>query len=99
MSRNMNTLVAFLLGAAVGGIAALLLAPEKGEVTRQRVREGGGRLVRRGKEALTQAGTTMEEAARQKSHAASEAAHKQVSAVREAVSEAKDAYRRELDKG
>ena len=96
MSRNMNTLMAFLLGAAVGGITALLLAPEKGEVTRRRMREGGDRIVQRGKEALTHAGTTMEEAAREKGHAASEAAHRQVSAVREAVSEAKDAYRREL---
>ncbi|MBK6900122.1 MAG: YtxH domain-containing protein [bacterium] len=43
MSRNTNTLMAFVLGAAMGGIAALLLAPDKGEVTRRRLREGGSR--------------------------------------------------------
>lgn len=29
----------FALGATVGGITALLLAPDKGKVTRQRIRE------------------------------------------------------------
>jgi gas vesicle protein len=99
MSRNTDTLAAFLLGAAVGSITALLLAPEKGEVTRRRLREGTGRVVRRGKEAVTQAATTMEEAAREKGHGVSEAARQQVSAVLGAVSEAKDTYRRELEKG
>lgn len=36
---NLNILYAFLGGAIVGGAAALLLAPEKGETTRRRIRE------------------------------------------------------------
>lgn len=98
MSRSTDTLIAFLLGTAVGGIAALLLAPEKGEDTRRRLREGGGRGLRRGKDAVTKAATSFEDAAREKGQAMSDAAHRKVDAVRAAASEAKDAYRRELDK-
>ena len=99
MSRKANTLMAFMLGAAAGSITALLLAPEKGEVTRRRLREGGDRVIHRGKEAVTRAATVVEEAAREKSHAVSDAARQQVHAVRGAVSEAKDAYHREMEKG
>ena len=98
MSRSTDTLIAFLLGAAAGGITALLLAPEKGEDTRRRLREGGSQGLRRGKEAVTRVATAMEDGARAKGQAVSEAAHHQVNAVRAAASEAKDAYRRELDK-
>jgi len=99
MARKKDTLLAFLVGAAVGSIAALLLAPEKGEVTRRRLREGGGKVVDKGREALGRAAATIEEGAREKGHALSEAARQQVGAVRGAVAEAKDTYRREIDKG
>ena len=98
MSRITDASVAFLVGAAVGGITALLLAPEKGEVTRRRLREGSSRGLRQGKERAIQAATTMEESVREKAHSVSEAALQQVSAVRGAVSEAKVAYRRELER-
>lgn len=91
--------MAFLIGAAVGGITALLLAPEKGEVTRRRLREGSEQAVRRGRDAVAHAATVVEETARDKAQAATHAARQQAGAVREAVSEAKDAYRRELEKG
>ena len=32
-----NTLLAFIAGAAVGAVAALLMAPESGEKTRERI--------------------------------------------------------------
>ena len=50
-------LIGLALGAAAGAVAALLLAPESGEKTRQRIKEkaedafaAGKRLVRRGEE-------------------------------------------------
>ena len=36
---NLNILYAFLGGAVVGATAAILFAPEKGEVTRRKIRE------------------------------------------------------------
>jgi gas vesicle protein len=99
MARKTDTLLAFVLGAAVGGIAALLLAPDKGEVTRQRLREGGGRLVDRGKDAVSKAAAAVEDAAKEKGQSATEAARQQMSALGSAAAAAKDAYRRELDKG
>ncbi|MBD5323665.1 MAG: YtxH domain-containing protein [Bacteroides sp.] len=36
---NLNILYAFLGGAIVGAGAAMLLAPEKGETTRRRIKE------------------------------------------------------------
>lgn len=36
---NLNILYAFIGGAIVGGAAAVLFAPEKGEVTRRKIRE------------------------------------------------------------
>lgn len=98
MSRNTNALMAFLLGAAVGGITALLLAPDKGETTRRRLREGGVQGLRRGKDRMAKAATSLEDAARVKGEAVSEAARRRVDAARAAFAEAKDAYRRELDK-
>jgi gas vesicle protein len=99
MARKKDTLLAFLVGAAVGSVAALLLAPESGEVTRRRLREGGGKMVGKGKDALGRAASAIEEGAREKGHAMGEAARQQVGAVRGAVAEAKDTYRREIDKG
>jgi gas vesicle protein len=98
MARKTETLLAFLVGAAVGGVAALLLAPDKGEATRRRLREGGGRLIDRGKEAMGKAAASVEEAAREKGQAMGDAARQQASALGSSVSAAKDAYRRELDK-
>ncbi|MDE7387706.1 MAG: YtxH domain-containing protein [Muribaculaceae bacterium] len=36
--NNHNGLFAFLGGAVIGGLAALLLAPQKGEITRRQLR-------------------------------------------------------------
>lgn len=40
MSRAGNTLVAILAGAAVGAVAGILLAPERGVETRKRISKG-----------------------------------------------------------
>ena len=47
MARKRYTALAFLIGAAAGGITALLLAPEKGKITRRRLREGAARSLTR----------------------------------------------------
>lgn len=98
MSRNTNTLMAFVLGAAVGGITALLLAPDKGEVTRRRLRDGSGRGLRRGRDAVSHAASSLEQDAREKGQAVSDAVHQRVNAAGEAVAAARGAFRREMDK-
>src|SRR5690606_33549048 len=40
MSKTGNTLVAILAGAAVGAVAGILMAPEKGEENRKRIGKG-----------------------------------------------------------
>ncbi len=52
MNRTQDVTAAFVLGAMAGGVAALLWAPEKGEVTRKRLKDGARELVKRG-EAFT----------------------------------------------
>ena len=47
---------------------------------------------------MTNAATSLEEDAREKGQAVSDAVHHRVNAARGAVSEAKEAYRREMDK-
>jgi gas vesicle protein len=98
MSRGTDTLVGFLIGAAAGGITALLMAPEKGSVTRRRLRAGTDKTVHDGKEMVTHAAATIKGVASEKGHAMSETARNQVNAVRGAVSEAKETYHRELEK-
>ena len=42
---NSNTMLAFLAGAAVGAIAGILFAPDKGSVTRQKISSKTGELA------------------------------------------------------
>jgi gas vesicle protein len=105
MGRNSDTALAFLLGAVTGGIVALLLAPEKGEVTRRKIRDGASDLYGKGrgwtegkgKEIRQKAGDTSEWV-KEKAGDAADAARHQVDAVKSAVAEGKEAYRRELEK-
>ncbi len=98
MSNNSKTVLAFVLGAAMGGITAILLAPDKGDVTRQRLRDGGARIIHRGRDAVSNAASTVEESARERGHAVGEAVRRQAGAMQEAAQEAKDTYRREMAK-
>jgi gas vesicle protein len=105
MSKSTDTALAFLLGAVTGGVIALLLAPEKGEVTRRKIREGAGDLYGKGKDF---AGDTSDRArgaaheagewVKEKASDAATVARTQVEAVKSAVAEGKEAYRRELEK-
>ena len=84
---------------------ALLLAPEKGEVTRGKIRKGandlygrGRDLVDRGQKELTEKVSHAGDRAREKMQDVTEGARHQFDAVKGAVAEGKEAYRREMDK-
>jgi len=77
--------VAFALGAAAGGTAALLMAPDKGSETRNRIKEGTEHLVEGTKESVET-----------KAHRVSSAARAQTNAVKEAAMTARKAYKEEL---
>jgi gas vesicle protein len=105
MSKSTDTALAFLLGAVTGGVIALLLAPEKGEVTRRKIREGAGEIYGKGREFAGEAGHRTKEKAteagewvKEKVSDAAGTARSQVEAVKSAVAEGKEAYRRELEK-
>ncbi|MFH1144023.1 MAG: YtxH domain-containing protein [Candidatus Eisenbacteria bacterium] len=94
MARSRDTLLAFLLGVAAGGIAALLLAPASGKETRRKIRETSEDVYRRGRDSVEKVGEQVGLRAR---HLGDSAKH-QVDAVKGAVSEGKEAYRREMGK-
>jgi gas vesicle protein len=105
MSKSTDTALAFLLGAVAGGIIALLLAPEKGEVTRRKLREGAVDIYGKGKGLAGEASQRTKEKAleagewvKEKASDAATSARSQVEAVKSAVAEGKEAYRRELEK-
>ena len=86
--------MAFAFGALAGGVAALLLAPEKGEVTRKRLKEGARELMERGE---TFAGE-IRGAAEGAIKTATGTVRRQAEAVRGALAEGTRAYREELDR-
>lgn len=87
-------MVAFLLGAITGGAVALLLAPEKGEVTRGKIRQGATDLYGKGKDLIDRGRSNLSE----KVGGVKEGARQQLDAVKEAISEGKEVYRREMEK-
>jgi len=94
MSNTSDTLLAFLVGATVGGIAALLLAPDKGEVTRKKIQKGFGELQKRGEETYEGIEKSLEGKAKELANLA----RSQGDAVKEAFNEGKNAYLKELKK-
>lgn len=103
MSRQSDTLVAFLLGAVAGASVALLLAPDKGSETRKKIRTGVGTLYRKGEgwvdetsHAATERARAAVDVAKSKLHEVEEAARSHASALKEAVAEGREAYRREM---
>lgn len=105
MSKNTDTMLAFLVGAVAGGVTALLLAPDKGSETRRKLREGATDMMNKGQEFVgdatenaTRRAQGMVEEAKRKLHEAEAAAKSHASAVKEAVRAGQDAYRGELNK-
>lgn len=81
--RSGSVPIAFLVGAVVGGVTALLLAPESGAQMRRRLRRGAHDLQEKGATLAHDMGERVETA---------------TGAVKGAVSEARSAYRDELEK-
>jgi len=94
MSSTSDTLLAFLLGAAVGGAAGLLLAPNTGPTTRKKLKKGIAELQDRGEHIYEDA----EKAIEDKAEEIVSLAKSQVEAVKGAVNEGKSAYFKELKK-
>ncbi len=93
MPKTQDVAVAFAFGALAGGVAALLLAPEKGEVTRKRLKEGARGLIEHGE---TFAGE-IRGAAEGAIKTATGTVRRQAEAVKGAVAEGTKAYREELE--
>jgi len=104
MNRNGETAFAFLLGAATGAITALLFAPEKGEVTRKRLKESAEDLCKKSEELAKDTREVVEDktrevigTAKRKAEELGGTVKRQADAVREAIGEGKEAYHRELE--
>lgn len=95
MSRSTDTLLAFLLGAVSGSITALLCAPDKGSVTRERLRNGVAELSDKGEAMVEEA----MEPVKRKANEVGNIVRRQADSVREAAHEAQEAYRKEVSKG
>ncbi len=94
MTRTQEAAVAFAFGALAGGVAALLLAPETGEVTRKRLKEGARELMEHGE---TVAGE-IRGAAEGVLKTATGTARRQAEAVKGALAEGTKVYREELER-
>ena len=94
MSKTNELAAAFALGVVAGSVVALLFAPEKGEVTRKRLKDGATQLAKRGE---TLAGG-IREATAGAMKAAADTARKQAEAVRGAVAEGAKTYREQLER-
>lgn len=66
MSQTDRLLIGFLTGAAIGGVVALLYAPDKGEVTRAKIREQAKTYGNEVNQRLAKAKKDLSETAKQK---------------------------------
>lgn len=94
MRDNNDTVLAFFLGAVTGAVAALLLAPQSGQETREAIRRGADNIRNRSTDALS----TAKDAVTRKTQEYTEGARARMDAVKEAASEAKAVYRREMER-
>ena len=103
-SRGWEFLTGFSLGAVVGAAAALLMAPQSGEETREQIRERGIELQGRAGELSEVGRKRAEELAADARARAEEAQHRgrmaleeQRSRLQEAVDEGKEAAAKKRD--
>lgn len=100
-----NTTLAFVAGALVGGVTALLLAPQSGRETRSKVQGTARDAIDSGREKVGDVAESVADRARGARETVAESASKvgetaqgQIDAVREAVDAGRSAYSEELQK-
>ncbi|PIQ84342.1 MAG: hypothetical protein COV75_02820 [Candidatus Omnitrophica bacterium CG11_big_fil_rev_8_21_14_0_20_63_9] len=93
MNKAKELTAAFALGVVAGGAVALLFAPEKGEVTRKRLKEGATQLAKRTEMLAGKIRGATAEAVK----TAASTARKQAEAVKGAVAEGAKTYREQLE--
>ncbi len=103
MSKTTDTALSFLVGAVAGGIAGILLAPDKGTKTRNKIKRKSVRLKEQGIKKAQQATALIQEETENRIDQAKEVANQiqdvanhQVSAIKEAVVEGKTTYEKKL---
>ena len=89
------TVLAFLGGAAIGAIAALLLAPQSGRTTREQLRGYARKAEDALREAANEAGQRLEEAVSE----GKEYVEARKSVLREAFEAGREAMKREQTRG
>jgi gas vesicle protein len=94
MSNKTDNLLAFVLGAAIGAVAGVLLAPDSGANTRKKIKKTITDLQERGSDAFDEVERTLHD----KTQNLVGEAQSRVEAVKAAVQEGKAAYLREMKK-
>lgn len=94
MSNKTENLVAFVVGAAIGALAGVLLAPDSGANTRKKIKKKLADLQEKGADALDE----IEGQVRARTQNLVGEAENRVEAVKAAVNEGKAAYLREMKK-
>lgn len=92
-----NTLMAFLGGAAIGAVVALLFAPEKGEVTRRKIGKAVNEGRDRAMEKFNEGREAIEEAYRKGRRRVSDAYHEGREKLADAISEGRELVADELE--
>lgn len=93
-----NVLLAFLTGATMGAVAALLLAPRTGEQTRERLRTYARQAEGELHDFADRAGAAFDDMAEQVSETGRNFVETQRSALREAFQAGREAMRRERER-
>jgi len=94
MSNKTDNLLAFIVGATIGAVAGVLLAPDSGANTRKKIKKTLSDLQEKGALALDE----IEGKVRAKTQNMVGEAESRVEAVKAAVNEGKAAYVREMKK-
>ena len=72
MNKTRNAFLAFLVGAAAGGVTALLMAPSSGHNTRRKLRRGTNDLYRQSRRRIEDGGEAVRQRAQEVGRTAGE---------------------------